>query len=225
MAKRKLVGCIYCGKPAGTKEHIIATRFVDVLEQDQRGFKVPTTLYVTPVGGGSRREIGGRRVKSRTGKPRRYTIEYTTRVCDRCNSGWMNDVDTAVYPSVAQMIRGNTVTLDRAGQANIAAWAAKVAVTARSEPHNPLPIEPAWTDWLFTRHTAPPNWHVWISHYVGSEPFWYNPDDVRIELGQGTAALPWAIRPCRGRARPLSAFSGVSRRGVARRARSCQHRI
>jgi hypothetical protein len=176
--------CIYCGKPAGTKEHIIATRFIDVLRADPRGLKLPIVLKVTLAGGGVR-NIGGKRLAAG-----RYTLEYTTRVCDQCNSGWMNDVDTKAFPYVAEMIRGKPLALDPAAQAAVAAWFCKVAVTARSEPHNRLPIEREWTEWLYAQHSAVPGWHVWIGHYIGEAPWWYNPHDIRIELGAGSAAPP-----------------------------------
>jgi hypothetical protein len=176
--------CMYCGRAAASKEHIIATRFIDVLRDDPRGLPIPIMLNVT-LPSGVKRRIGGKRTNRG-----QDTLEYTTKVCDRCNSGWMNDVDTAAYPYVAEMIRDNPVTLDPTAQRAVAAWICKIAVTARSEPHNPLPIHREWTDWLYAHHTALPNWYVWIGRYVGAEPWWYNPHDVRVELGLGSAAPP-----------------------------------
>jgi hypothetical protein len=143
--------CMYCGRPAGTTEHIIATRFIEVLGEDPRGLRRPTTLNIT-LSSGTRRRIGGKRTKRR-----HHTLEYTTRVCNDCNGGWMNDLDSTAYPYVAEMIRGRSIALDRRAQSAIAAWFCKICVTARSEPHNPLPIEKEWTDWLYNHHSAPPD--------------------------------------------------------------------
>jgi len=179
-----LLTCIYCGQPARSREHIVATRFIDVLREDPRGLPLPVMLTAT-LPDGTRRRIGGK--KTKRGK---YTLEYTTRVCANCNSGWMNRIDDAAFPSVADMVRGKQVSLDGAARAAIAAWMCKVAVTARSAPHSPLPIERDWTDWLYTHHSAPPTWYVWIGRYEGTQPWWYQPHDVRIELGPGSASPP-----------------------------------
>jgi hypothetical protein len=170
MSSRRPRRCLYCGEPAGSKEHIIATRFTEVLGEDPRGLTVPIVLTVT-TDSGTHRTTG----RKDRGRP---TLDYTTKVCARCNNEWMNDLDSAAFPPVAEMIRGNSVLLNSASQAAIAAWACKVAVTARSEPKSSLPIEAEWTDWLFTNHSAIPTWHVWIGHYLGTAPFWYVPCDI-----------------------------------------------
>jgi hypothetical protein len=36
----------------------------------------------------------------------------------------------------------------------------------------------------------PPSWQVWIERYVGAQPWWYCPHDVRIELGVGSGPPP-----------------------------------
>jgi hypothetical protein len=169
---------MYCRKRAGSKEHIIATQFIQVLKEDPRALPVPIRLNVTLPDGAKRTIVG---------RSKRPTLEYTTKVCHDCNSGWMNDIDLAAYPYVARMIRGEELTMDDAIRGAVAAWICKVAVTARSEPHNPLPLEKAWTDWLYEKHTALPAWHVWIGRYDGDHPWFYRPHDVRIELGPGSA--------------------------------------
>ena len=179
-----MAGCMYCGRRADSKEHVIATRFVELLSQDPRGFRVPTRLYVTQKDG-YRKTIGGK--KNRRGKP---TLEYTTRVCEKCNNGWMNDADSAAWASVSAMIQGQPVTLDAAAQRDVAFWAVKVAVTARTAAGSKLPIEKEWSDWLYQKRTPMPNWRVWIGHYIGGEPFWYKPDDIRAEVDPLSPPLP-----------------------------------
>ena len=181
----RVTACIYCGRPAGSREHIIATRFIDVLREDPRGLPVPIRLTITSPSG-SPRTVIGKRLRPR----RRYTLEYTTRVCASCNSGWMNAVDDAAFPHLAKMIRGHGLTLDQATRSAIAAWVCKVAVTARSAPHTAEPIEKPWTDWLYTNHSALPGWYVWVGRFIGSAPFAFYPHNVRIELGPCSAPAP-----------------------------------
>lgn len=179
-----MADCMYCGRRADSKEHVVATRFVDLLSKDPRGFRVPTRLYVTQKDG-SRKTIGGKRDK--TGKP---TLEYTTRVCQKCNNEWMNDADSAVWDPVSAMIQGHSVTLDAVTQRALAFWIMKLAVTARTAAGSNLPIEKEWTDWLYQQRTPIPNWRVWIGHYIGGEPFWYKPDDIRAEVDPLSPPLP-----------------------------------
>ena len=173
---RPLAPCMYCGRPSTSREHVIATRFINVMREDPRGLVMPLVLGIT-LPGGERRRIGGKRTKRG-----HYTLEYVTRVCDQCNSGWMNDVDSAAFPYVAELIRGHALGLDTTAQTAIAAWMCKVAVTARAVPWFPLPIEKSWTDWLYSQHSALPSWCVWVGRHIGSIPWWYNPHDISIEL-------------------------------------------
>jgi hypothetical protein len=173
--------CVYCGRPAGTREHIIATRFIEVLAEDPRGLSIPVTLTVRLPDGRSRR-VGGRR--SRRGVP---TLEFTTGVCSKCNNEWMNDLDSQAFPYVSEMIRGNSLTLDASAAQAVATWFMKVAVTARSSPHVEQPIMRGWTEWLYRKRSPVPGWTVWIGQFRGIAPFWYNPDDIHLEAEHATA--------------------------------------
>jgi hypothetical protein len=152
--KRIRKRCMYCCQPAGTSEHVIATRFMDVLGEDPRGLIVPLTLHAT-LSSGQREHVPGKRIRRKSGD-RAYTLEYTAPVCDRCNSGWMNNIDTAAFPHVAQMILGKPIVLDHAAQAAVAAWMCKIAITARGTRLDPLPIEKEWSAWLHENQSAPP---------------------------------------------------------------------
>lgn len=97
--------------------------------------------------------IGGRRTKNK-----HYTLEYTTRVCSRCNSEWMNDMGDLAFPHVSEMIHGNPVHFDSAMATAVEGGVCKVLVTARSHPLHPMPIEREWTDWLYQHHAPIPRW-------------------------------------------------------------------
>jgi hypothetical protein len=176
---------MYCGRPADSREHIIATQIIDVLARDPRELPLPIRLYIT-LPDGQPKTIHGR---TSGGRP---TLEYTTKVCERCNNEWMNRIDENAMPFLTPMIEGRPVVLDADAQATIAVWAMKVVVTARSEPNNPLHIDASWTDWLYNNQSPIPNWYVWIGKYIGTAPWWYNPQDVRVQLGPGSAPpAPW----------------------------------
>lgn len=182
----RFVRCIYCHHVARSDEHIVATRFIEVLREDPRGLPIPIRLTMTLPDTGQSYRIGGRRTKNK-----HYTLEYTTRVCSRCNSEWMNDIDDLAFPHVSEMIRGNPVHFDSAMATAVAGWVCKVVVTARSHPLHPMPIEREWMDWLYQHHAPLPRWYVWVGRYIGREPFWYQPHDISIrELEPGSALVP-----------------------------------
>jgi hypothetical protein len=171
--------CIYCDSPADSKEHVIATRFIDLLSRDPRGLNLPATLTVN-VPSEPPRRIGGK--KNNRGQP---TLEFTTRVCEQCNNEWMNDIDTTAWPYVSEMIQGHQVALDDAAREAIATWFMKVAITARSVPHVGQPIKREWAKSLYEHRSPIPGWQVWLGKFDGLAPFWYNPQDVHFEIGQG----------------------------------------
>lgn len=182
---------MYCGKPAGSDEHIIASRFIEVLSEDPRGFALPTRLQMVHSSGQRRRVQGKlRKRKGKGGRPRQPTLEFTTRVCTECNNEWMNDIDDAAFVKVASMIRGHRTLLSTSDQMNVAAWIAKVAITGRFAHLEPDHVEKKWTDWLYKNRTALPHWHVWIGKYIGTEPFAYHASDVGI-----VEAEPGTTRP------------------------------
>lgn len=175
-------GCIYChGHDKLTIEHVIATRFIDVLAQDSRGLPTPLALtWQDPRSDELRRLVG------KTTKKAKPTLAFTANVCRVCNNEWMNQVDDAAWPYVAPMIRGEDSKLDQAAQTAVATWMAKIALTARFSTTAPLPVEQAWTDGLFATRQISPDWYAWIGRYSGSRGLWYFPVDARVQEAEGT---------------------------------------
>jgi len=97
--------CIFCGKPAGSREHIW-----------------PQWVL-------ARKDFGPFRLK-RAGVPDvilNGTELTTKRVCKACNSGWMSDLEGKVKPILEPMFDGRTFALDLEQQRLIAVWVAKMA--------------------------------------------------------------------------------------------------
>ena len=114
----------------------------------------------------------------------------------------MNVIDENARPYLMPMIKGDPVGLDATGREFVATWVAKVAVTARSASPNVLPIEKAWTDWLYNNRVIQPNWHASVGHYIGVEPFWYRPEDV--------SSTPPPDAPASWQSDPIFASHGVA---------------
>jgi hypothetical protein len=168
--------CFYCNvRRARTDEHIFGTQFIKVLAEDPRGFELPTTTQVATKGGPIIRSMMGR--FTRKGSP---TAEFTTKVCDDCNCGWMSRVDDRAAPVVAPMIRGAKTTIDVAQRELLAAWAIKTALSGRSVTDPPQVIERDWTDELRRTELPIEGWQVWISVYRGNLPYFFKSDAPRI---------------------------------------------
>ena len=96
----------------------------------------------------------------------------------------MNQVDKAAFPVVCDMILGQPATLDATACKKIANWAAKIALNGRHCVVDPLPVDPAWTDFMYRSHSAPPGWQVVIGRYVGSHAVLYNAGNPHLAEGE-----------------------------------------
>ena len=96
--------CIFCGNPAGSREHIW-----------------PAWIL-------ARKDFGPFRLK-RAGAPDIVlNTELTTKaVCHGCNTGWMSKLEAQVKPILEPMFEGKHVTLDIHQQHLIAIWIVKTA--------------------------------------------------------------------------------------------------
>jgi hypothetical protein len=109
-AKRR---CVFCHEPGKiTLEHMIPTWMMSGEDSSRH-------LYV--------RESGGPEYE-----PRQHVREGPARdlaargPCDRCNPGWMNDMDHGVLDVLGpQLLKGKKVKLTKARKAALAAWAVK----------------------------------------------------------------------------------------------------
>jgi hypothetical protein len=105
--------CVFCHEPGKiTPEHKIPSWTMS--GEDSSGY-----LYV--------RESGGPDYE-----PQRHIREGRARdlaakgPCDRCNSGWMNDMDHGVLDVLGpQLIKGKKVKLTKAKKVALAAWSVK----------------------------------------------------------------------------------------------------
>jgi hypothetical protein len=108
--KRRCVFCCDAGKI--TPEHVIPSWMTS-------GEDASRHVYVRESGGPDYEP----RLHSREGPARSLAAKGP---CDRCNSGWMNDMDHGVLDVFGpQLIRGKKVRLTKAKKEALAAWAVK----------------------------------------------------------------------------------------------------
>jgi hypothetical protein len=97
--------CIFCGKPAGSREHIW-----------------PQWIL-------ARKNFGPFRLK-RAGAPAVIlnNTELTTKaICGKCNTGWMSDLENEVIPILTPIFEDKPVSLDEHQQHVLAVWITKMA--------------------------------------------------------------------------------------------------
>lgn len=170
--------CIYCGNPADSNEHIIATWIVNELER-YTGRKIlsHTMTSADDVIAGDQ-SITTQSGSNKKGHP---TLEFTTDlICANCNSGWMNVIDEHVRRYMNTLIRGRTIATSGKMRKAMAAWAVKTAITARFAHITPLPVAAEWPKQLMRDKIPSADWIVWISYCVGNRGFWYNQSDFNL---------------------------------------------
>jgi hypothetical protein len=151
--------CIFCGNPAGSREHIWPKWILE------------------------RRTFGPFRLK-RAGAPDLIlNTELTTKaVCHDCNTGWMSKLEAALKPILEPMFEGKSVSLDIYQQQLIALWMVKMAfVWDSTKGRN--------TDNAFFRHAdgtalaqriMPPFTAVWLAH-IGEDYRSADGHDITLE--------------------------------------------
>jgi hypothetical protein len=118
---RTLDVCVFCGGTDMTDEHLIAFWAHRAFAKQRK-----------PTGSvrGTIREDG--RLRLHDGD-----AELTAKIiCRECNNGWVSRIDNAAAEAMRPLIRGErAVTLNREGQAAVAAWIYKTALTFDAAEH------------------------------------------------------------------------------------------
>jgi|GEM_PF-5663614 len=150
-------GCRYCGRNPLTREHALASQLAALIPSPQS----MTSERVT---------VGAQGAEILSSWSAANAAQVVVReFCEGCNGGWMNDLDTAVKPSFAEMVIGNTVHLERI-EARI--WATRVVKQF-------LSYQASYPDDL----SSPDEYRLF---YSTRKPL----DGQQVYLGIGTS-LPW----------------------------------
>jgi hypothetical protein len=88
-------------------------------------------------------------------------------VCERhCNNGWMSRLQEKAKPYLLPLVLGQTTAMDVAAQGIVAAWIAMTVMVAEYFDPSMAAVSYAQRRHLCTDKTVPPNWKIWIGHYV-----------------------------------------------------------
>jgi hypothetical protein len=205
--------CIFCGGEPLNREHLLPGWLRDVLPSGD------PAVHFRQVGGdeGDRREW-----------ERRPFREKTRFVCQRCNGGWMSDLETSARPVLERPIRHARCMLTQSQQTIAATWAFKTCLVFQATQAE-SPIAPAAHLLDLRRSRMPPRQAaIWIGSHARSRddpinsvfvqrPLALEHPDGRFERG-GTVgylcflavgALSFVVAPHRFRHRAEITYDGA----------------
>jgi hypothetical protein len=172
--------CIFCGgEGRRSGEHVVP------LWIDQFFSQLPPT----------RANPGGKRMTQRftpaldAGVPAREWDSdgpdlKTNSVCERCNNGWLSDLETTASGLVGPLVLGDPTTLDAAGQRTIATWGYKTALLMQMlRPEGSRVVPTARFEELHGLGRPPSDARIWLAHRRGGNVMQETFSAIRITGG------------------------------------------
>jgi hypothetical protein len=166
--------CLFCDKPAGSKEHLWAAWIHKRKDFGPLRFSI----------GNSPEEI------------KNDPEQKIDTVCRGCNNGWMSALERKNKPTVACMFEDLTIPLDRQQQTLLSNWAVKTAMvldSIKNPDANPRFYEKPDCVIFRQRRIIPDRVRIWIGQYSRSSLGAYGTDVTIMspagsKIGIGTAA-------------------------------------
>jgi hypothetical protein len=185
-ASRTARTCVFCGRPADSREHLFSDWMHKVLPSQE------PMLHFRQLGkdGATRREWARR--------PFRDKVRF---VCCGCNGGWMSDLEKYAAPLLRAPMTKTPCAFDLAQQRILATWAVKTSLVFQASQMD-APIAPRQHFAHLRERRSPPHQvTVWLgSHYRAREdpansvflqrPLRFESEDGRLEDAQLDAAGP-----------------------------------
>jgi hypothetical protein len=92
----------------------------------------------------------------------------TNKQCERCNNGWMSDLENEVKPIIRPMFRGGKQSLSASDRLVIARWLTKTAMTYELSARFPTRyFKPSDRRAMYTHRTIPDGTVMFLARYVG----------------------------------------------------------
>lgn len=128
-------------------------------------------------------ELGGRKLD----KWRNKTVKLlpVRCVCEKCNGGWMSDLERQVKPIIESILEDSIKTIDVSSQTLIALWAIKTAMTLEScNTHRKRFYNDAQRRELGMISAIPERTSVWIAKCVNQPNIYSIAKDLWTASGQ-----------------------------------------
>jgi hypothetical protein len=162
--------CVFCGGEPVTKEHLWSDWIRKLLPDDA----VMSTHTIESHESGT---------ASFPALPFRMTVSA---VCHDCNSGWMSDLDGAVKPYIAWMIKGGGRHLHESGLQTIATWAVlKALIFQFVRPKRRFVPDEHYHELYASKTIPPPRFRVWTARTESEMVGFYRSQGLRRERPPG----------------------------------------
>jgi hypothetical protein len=151
--------CAFCGEAGVTDEHIIADWIKRLLPVETKHHRFRGAKSAE----GSSNKTGLRQLQGSA-----FTAK-TRKVCARCNSGWMSELEELARPLLTPLIHGETLTLQPEDQAVLAGWIAKTVMTADTLYLESSAITECDRRTVRATFRPPDNWSIWLALHHNSD--------------------------------------------------------
>jgi hypothetical protein len=157
VAREVFDGCRYCGTSDRTREHALARQLAGLIPQPES-----MTAERLRIGRGTTEHLSD----WTTSTPASVVVRD---FCGRCNSGWMNDLDSAIKPEFAEFCVGRARSLDTDGLARWSSWVVKQYFNYAAAYPDDYSRPSDYRAFYETRRPLPG-----MQVYIGlcSDPFW-----------------------------------------------------
>jgi hypothetical protein len=183
---KKLHECIFCRRTDMSKEHVWADWLRNYIPKN-----MPSYSSLSAVAYPTQTEFTKQKISGDI-QSRKLRV-----VCERyCNNGWMSRLQESAKPYVLPLVLGQATAMDAASQGIVAAWIAMTAIVAEYFDPSKAAVSYAQRQYFCKNQTVPPNWKIWIGHYVrGNWPAYlvHNPlpiSSAQHRIGRTDTGLP-----------------------------------
>ncbi len=155
--------CIFCGGRPLTKEHVLSDWIGPLIRSPMENYDA------------IERNVGAEGVVSTSGKRSGHPASRRVRcVCQTCNNGWMSGIVNAAKDVLIPLINGKYFRMAGSDRSKLAAWITTSVIVSEFENRDHVTIPRHHRDWLWTTHSAPIDWKIWLGHYKREKwvPHW-----------------------------------------------------
>jgi hypothetical protein len=155
MAK-KLERCIFCRRSDMSREHVWADWLRNHIPKNAPSYSSLSAIAYPTHTEFKRSKISG------DIQNRKLRV-----VCERhCNNGWMSRLQEQAKPYLLPLTLGQVTAMDVATQGIVAAWIAMTVTVAEYFDPSKAAVSYTQRRYLCKNQAVPPNWKIWIGHYV-----------------------------------------------------------
>ncbi len=162
---------MFCDATGVTKAHVFAESWTSLFDEpnDTREHEV-VHRYTDPI-------TGEQRVLKRA---KTFAL-FSRKVCGRCNSGWLNELEARVRPIMAHFAANTSIMLNAEEQADLALWSvAAVLIAMSNDPDAAGFADPAIAHEIFRERHPPDDMNVWLGANSHGEMGWFRSHSLNL---------------------------------------------